>query len=290
MQSPQVHEECDPTALKGSATHVVVPAGEETLVGSEYAHLAVVVAHAPTPMATGSARRNLWGMYSSTVLRKGSNGCLRRSQHGASPRHGEKESAKLICGESGGLSGGAGTPSTSLGAGSEQEADGSSSEMQMNLPVEDAEAETEEAVPVEEPPEIARARERAARARENAAKAVERARAKHDAQCVAEAAAKVRRRLAAKQKSPAAFPPPPGTKAIADVASAASPCSSGKRSPPSSGKRKLEEAEETVSPTPPCIKTARTEFGSEQKEQQTQEVSPASSPPQRKGRPSKRRL
>mmetsp|Transcript_82074 Transcript_82074/g.231005 ORF Transcript_82074/g.231005 Transcript_82074/m.231005 type:complete len:270 (-) Transcript_82074:390-1199(-) len=260
MQSPQVHEECDPTALKGSATLVVVPAGEETLVGSEYAHLAVAVAHAPTPMATGSARRNLWGMYSSTVLRKGSNGCLRRSQHGASPPRGAQEFAKLIRGDTGGLSGGAGTPSTSLGAGSEQEADGSSSEMQMNLPVEDAEAETEEAVPVEEPPEIARARERAARARENAAKAVERARAQHDARCVADAAAKVRRRLPAKQKSPAAFPPPPGTK----------------------------ETEETVSPTPPCSKMARTEFGSEQKEQQIQEVSPASSPPQRKCRTAKR--
>jgi len=248
MQSPQVHEECDPTALKGSATLVVVPAGEETLVGSEYAHLAVAVAHAPTPMAIGSAWRNLWGMYSSTVLRKGSSGCIRRSQHGASPPRGAQEFAKLIRGDTGGLSGGAGTPSTSLGAGSEQEADGSSSEMQMNLPVEDAEAETEEAVPVEEPPEIARARERAARARENAAKAVERARAQHDAQCVAEAAAKVRRRLPAKQKSPAAFPPPPGFEANADVVSAASPCSSGKRSPPRSGKRKREETQETMSP------------------------------------------
>mmetsp|Transcript_66576 Transcript_66576/g.216664 ORF Transcript_66576/g.216664 Transcript_66576/m.216664 type:complete len:291 (+) Transcript_66576:134-1006(+) len=290
MQSPQVHEECDPTAFKDSATLVVVPAGEETLVGSEYAHLAVAVAHAPTPMATGSARRNLWGMYSSTVLRKGSSGCLRQSQRGASPTRGAQECAKLTRGESGGLSGGAGTPSTSLEAGTEQVVVGSSSEMQMNLPVEDAEAETEEAVPVEEPPEIARARERAARARENAAKAVERARAQHETQCVAEAAAKVRRRLPAKQKSPAAFPPPPGFEANADVASAASPCSSGKRSPSSSGKRKLEETEETVSPTPPCIKTARTEFGSEQKKQQTKEVSPASSPPQRKGRPARRRL
>jgi len=257
---------------------------------SEYAHLAVAVAHAPTPMAIGSARRNLGGMYSATVLRKGSSGYLRQSQRGASPTRGAQECAKLRRGESGGLSAGAGKSSTSLEAGSEQEAEGSSSEMQMNLPVEDAEAETEEAVPVEEPPEIARARERAARARENAAKAVERARAQHDAQCIAEAASKVRRRLPAKQKSPAAFPPPLGTEANADVASAASPCSSGKRSPSSSGKRKLEETEETVSPTPPCSKTARTEFGSEQKEQQTKEVSPASSPPQRKGRPARRRL
>lgn len=236
--SPPPHRSDDEALACGGAQSETTPARkapvqpaaevEDTLDGSEYAHLALAVVTTPMPMVTGTAQRGLWGMYSSTVLQRRGSGSA-HSRRCASPTRGARELAKILRTESGSVSSlmpaGSGTAS-SPGGTAEQDPDGSSSDIQSApsmLPLEDGVSETLPEV-VSEAPEIIRARERAARARENAARAVEKARAQRAAEAAARAAAKstveVRRRIAGKQKSPPAFPPPPAatTAADADVA------------------------------------------------------------------------
>lgn len=236
-----------------------VPPGEDpaALPAFEMEELALVVAM-PKPGPS------LWGMYSSTVLQQRGRGDV-HGRRCVSPTRGARELAKILKSESGSVDG---SPSGSTEAPcSERDAEGSSSsEMQpmpSMLPLEDGD--------VEEAPEIARARNRAARARENAARAVERARAQRAAEVAAQAAAKVRRRIAGKQKSPPAFPPAP-TAGLGDPAAAAkSPAKSAseaepQRSPAASAgaapaspefasKRKV--AGEGDMPTPPSAKMRR---------------------------------
>lgn len=166
-------------------------------------------------------RKNLWGMYAATVLCKPRGGC-------ASPTRGARELGKKLR-EDALKESGPGTLSEASVAGSsvasscastmategDAEASGSETPVPPTLESEDKSVAALEDVAVEalEPPEVARARERAARARDKAARVVARARVERAAAAAAAAAAvakaaRTRRRLNKKQKAPPAFRQP----------------------------------------------------------------------------------